>query len=147
MSLIHFNQNRFPWVPNGRTNWLDADGFVIDDFFATNINLPAMNLKEKKDKIELELAVPGFSKKDIEVTMDNNVLCISGNNKSQNEKEEEGYIRKDFNYSSFERKIKLPQEVDQKHIIEATYKDGVLKLALHKKQETTAQQKQIIAIQ
>lgn len=86
MSLINFNQNRFPWV----TNWLDTDGFFADDFFSKKNNLPAMNVKENNENFELELAIPGFAKKDIEVTMDNDVLCICGKNESKDEKKEEG---------------------------------------------------------
>lgn len=142
MSLIKFNQNRFPWA----TNWLDTDGFFADDFFSKKNNLPAMNVKENKENFELELAVPGFSKKDIEVTMDNDLLCICGKNESKDELEEEGYTRKEFSSTSFERKIQLPQGVNPDTNIKANYKDGVLKLELQKKQEAIEQPKLTIAI-
>lgn len=142
MSLINFNQNRFPWV----TNWLDTDDLFVDDLFSKKNNLPAMNVKENKSNFELELAVPGFSKKDIEVTMDQDVLCISGSNENTDEKEEEGYTRKEFSSASFERKIQLPQGVHPETEIKANYKNGVLKLELQKSQESIEQPKRTIAI-
>lgn len=143
MSLIKYNQNRFPWV----TNWLDTDSFFGDDFFSKKNNLPAMNIKENKENFELELAIPGFAKKDIEVTMDNDVLCICGKNEGKDEKKEEEYTRKEFSSSSFERKIQLPQGVNPDRDIIANYKNGVLKLELQKKQNAIEQPKRTIAIQ
>ncbi len=147
MSLITFNRDRFPWASNGNASWLNTDGFFADDLFTKESNLPAMNVKENNENFELELAVPGFSKEDIAITMDNDVLSISGKHESKDENEEDGYTRKDFSYSSFERKIQLPQGVDSSENIKAIYKDGILKLELHKKQEAIAQPKRTIAIQ
>lgn len=146
MSLIKFNRNRFPWVSDGISDWLDTDGFFTDDFFSKKTNLPAMNVKENKENFQLELAIPGFAKEDIEITMDKDMLSISGNNEQNLEEEEEGYTRKDFSYSSFERKISLPKEIDRDQTIEATYKDGVLKLELTKKAVSTEESKRKIAI-
>lgn len=146
MSLIKLNRNRLPWVSDGITNWLDTDVFFTDDFFSKKENLPAMNVKENEENFELELAVPGFSKKDIEVTMDNDILCISGKNSTNAEQEEEGYTRKDFSYASFERKVQLPQSVNQEEDIQAKYKDGVLKIQLLKKGEAKEPPKKTIAI-
>ena len=60
MSLIKFNKNRFPWINDRVSAWLDTDDFFADDFFVKDRKPPAMNVKENKDDFEIELAVPGF---------------------------------------------------------------------------------------
>lgn len=85
-----------------------------DDFFSKKNDPPAKNVKEDNENFELELAVPGFSKKNIEVTMDDDVLCICGKKESEEETEKVRYTRREFSSSSFERKIQLQQEVNPK---------------------------------
>ena len=52
---------------------------MFENDFEKGMDLPALNISEKKDKFEIELAVPGFSKEDFEVTMDEGMLTISAN--------------------------------------------------------------------
>jgi len=147
MSLIKFNKNNLPWFNDRISNWLDTDNFFSDDFFIKNRNLPAMNVKENKDDFEIELAVPGFSKKDIEVTMEDDVLHICAEKKKENVEENEEYARKEFNYSSFDRKLQLPGSVDQNEEVKAIYKNGILKLSLLKREEANEQPKKVIEIE
>ncbi len=146
MSLIKFNKNRFPWISDRVSTWLDTDDFFADDFFVRDRNIPAMNVKENKEDFEVELAVPGFSKKDIEVTMEDDVLHICAKKSKEEVEEDEEYTRREFNYSSFDRKLQLPTSVDQKEKVKATYKDGILTLNLIKKEEAKEQPKRIIDI-
>ncbi|GAA4272861.1 Hsp20/alpha crystallin family protein [Aquimarina gracilis] len=146
MSLIKFNKNRFPWFNDRIATWLDTDDFFADDFFIKDRNLPAMNVKENEKDFEIELAVPGFSKKDIEVTMEDDVLHICATQSKEEVEEEENYTRKEFNYSSFDRKLQLPNNVDQNEKVKAKYKDGILTLNLMKKEETKEPPKRIIDI-
>ena len=83
MSLVKFKRNQFPW---NKLRSLDTDGFFFDDFFAKD-NFPAMNVKEDKSDYEIELAIPGFTKKDIEVTISDDVVHIHAEKKTE-EKEE-----------------------------------------------------------
>ncbi len=146
MSLIKFNKNRFPWLHDKTPTWLDTDDFFADDFFIRERNLPAMNVKENKNDFEIELAVPGFSKKDIEVTIENDVLHICAKQEKEEVEENENYTRKEFSYNSFDRRLQLPNSVDQNEKIEAKYKDGVLTLNLSKKEEANEPPKKVIDI-
>ncbi len=146
MSLIKFNKNRFPWFNDRIATWLDTDDFFADDFFIRDKDLPAMNVKEHENDFEIELAVPGFSKKDIEVTMENEILHICAKSSKEEVEEEENYTRREFNYSSFDRKLQLPASVDQNEKVKAKYKDGILTLNLIKKEEAKEPPKRIIDI-
>lgn len=146
MSLVKFNRRRFPWIIDDVQNWMDNEDFFSDDFFVKDRNLPAMNVKEHSENFEIELAVPGFEKKDIEVTMENDVLHICANKSKEEAEEDEGYTRKEFSYQSFDRKLKLPSSVNQNEKVKATYKNGVLKLNLLKKEAAKVPPKKVIEI-
>lgn len=146
MSLIKFNKNRFPWINDRVSNWLDTDDFFADDFFVRNKKIPAMNVKENKEDFEIELAVPGFSKNDIEITMEDDVLHICAKKSKQDEVAEEGYTRREFSYNELDRKLQLPASVNQNEKVKATYKNGVLILNLTKSKEAQEQPKKIIEI-
>jgi len=132
MSLVKFNGR--PWG-----NLVSSDFFNSDDFFnggtwLNKIEEPAMNVMENEDNFEIELAAPGYDKKDFNVNIENGCLNISAENSDSKEEEKGNYSRKEFSYTSFEKSLRLPESVlDDK--IKATYKDGVLKFKLAKKEE------------
>ncbi|AXT58148.1 Hsp20/alpha crystallin family protein [Aquimarina sp. AD1] len=146
MSIIKFNKNRFPWFNDKASNWMDTDNFFSDDFFIKDRNLPAMNVKERTDDFEIELAVPGFSKKDIEITLEDDVLHICAEKRNEEVEEDNDYARREFNYSSFDRRLQMPASIDQDEKIKATYNNGVLTLNLLKKEEAKELPKKVIAI-
>ncbi|GAA4275466.1 Hsp20/alpha crystallin family protein [Aquimarina mytili] len=146
MSIIKFNKNRLPWINDRVATWMDTDDFFADDFFMRDKNVPAMNVKENKNDFEIELAVPGFSKKDIEVTLENDILHICANSSKEEVEENENYARREFNYNSFDRKLQLPSSVDQGKNVKAIYKDGILTLNLVKKEDAIEPPKRVIDI-
>lgn len=147
MSLVKFNRKKFPWINDGLANWFDTDDFFADDFFTRRVNAPAMNVKENPKNFEIELAVPGFDKKDIEVSLEDDLLHVRAEKKKEEvEENEEGYTRKEFSYNSFDRKLQMPTSVNQKKEVKATYKNGVLKLQLTKSEAAVAPPKKMIEI-
>ena len=149
MSLIKFNtRNRlFPsWNNDSLKSFLSTDDFFNNDFFDEDGLMPAMNVKEHENDFEIEFAAPGFSKKDFEVTIDDNILNVCGEKKVEKEEKEEDYTRKEFNYNSFKRSLTLPKTVNADQDIKATYKNGILKLNLLKKEEAKAQSKKVIEV-
>jgi HSP20 family protein len=116
-----FNRDIFDWTDK--------------NFSTMGSNLPSVNLKETDDKLEVELAAPGMKKEDFKVEIDNNMLMISS--EKQEEKKEErkkdNYLRKEFNYQSFYRSFYLPEYIDENKV-EASYKDGILHVAIAKKE-------------
>lgn len=143
MNLVRKNSNVvFPSI---------LDELFNSDLFegkrAVNFNAPAVNIKEGDEKFLLELAVPGLKKDDFNIEVDEGVLTISSEVKSE-AKENSGdgkYTRKEFGYSSFRRSFTLPETVDEDQI-DASYADGVLLVTLPKKQEALPKQKRLISI-
>jgi len=109
-----------------------------DDFFPVISNrtssMPAVNIRKEKKNYALELAVPGIDKKDLKIDINEDVLTISSETKSENEETKDGYKRKEFSYTSFCRSFYIPENVNRDNI-EANYKDGILTVSLPKQEE------------
>jgi len=149
MSLIKFNnRNRlFPsWNNDSLKGFFGNDDFFSNDFFEEDSLMPAMNVKEHEKDFEIEFAAPGFSKKDFEVTINDNILNVCGEKKNENEEKQEDYTRKEFSYNSFKRSLQLPKTVQTEQDVKATYKNGILKLNLQKKEEAKAKPKKVIEV-
>lgn len=124
----------WPTLGNGAwlTDFLDTDRFFDADWLRQQ-SVPAANVMETDKGFEIELAVPGLSKKDFNITVQNHILSISSEKQEEKESKEEGYTRKEFGYSSFTRSFTLPENVSEENI-HANYQDGILKIALAKKE-------------
>ena len=130
MALI----KRSDWPSLLRDSWL-SDFFDGDRFFDSDMmqrSIPAVNIVEKDDAFEIEVAAPGLEKKDFKVTVDKGVLTISAEKETRTEQKENNYTRKEFNYSNFSRSFALPETVSDEDI-KGNYQDGVLKLSVKKK--------------
>lgn len=105
-------------------------------------SIPAVNIKETEDSFSVEVAAPGKSKEDFNIELDNDVLTISSEDRKENETTEEKgrFTRKEFSYSTFKRAFSLPDSVDNTKI-SASYNNGVLEIALPKKEEAKVQEK------
>ncbi|MGB5436217.1 MAG: Hsp20/alpha crystallin family protein [Maribacter sp.] len=142
MSLVKFRKRPFG-------NLVTQDFFDMDDFFDNRSCVrnmlpdtfwngkttePALNIKETDDKFEIELAAPGFAKKDFEITIEDGCLNISAEKTISEEEKEDDYTRREFSYNAFERSLQLPESVKEEEI-KAKYKDGILRFDLVKKEE------------
>jgi HSP20 family protein len=109
-----------------------------DDFFPVvsdrTSSMPAVNIREDEKNYVLDLAIPGMDKKDLKIDINEDVLTISSETKSETEDSKDGYKRKEFSYSSFNRSFYIPENVEREKI-EANYKDGILSVALPKQKE------------
>jgi HSP20 family protein len=112
------------------------------------LTTPSMNIKEEKDQYKIELAAPGLRKEDFTIEVNQNVLTISSEKESESKdgKDNNGYERCEYNYSSFSRSVSLPDISDSSKII-AKYNDGVLTLTIPKKPEAQKNKSQKISIQ
>lgn len=131
MSLI----KRSEWPLPGNGSWL-SDLFDNEKFFDSgwlkNQSFPAVNVRETEKNFEIEVAAPGRSKKDFNISAENGVLTISSEQKEEKEQKEKGYTRKEFSFSSFSRSFSLPENANEDDI-KANYADGILKLEVAKK--------------
>jgi HSP20 family protein len=95
--------------------------------------LPAMDIEETNDKMRLTLEVPGVSPEDLEITVENNLLTVSGEKRFRREsgKDREGSHLVERRYGRFERSVMLPETVDADSIA-AHFENGVLTVELPK---------------
>ena len=109
---------------------IDSD---IPQNMAENRLIPAANVIEEKKGFRLELAVPGFTKSDIRVSVNGNrVLTIKGAQQYQSKESDNTYAREEFTHNSFQRSFLLPEMVNQDEIT-AACNNGLLTLRLSKK--------------
>ncbi len=106
--------------------------------------VPSVNIKENDKEVIIEVAAPGLTKKDFEVSVENNTLTISAHKEVEKLDEGTNYVKKEFGYENFQRSFTLPEEVFDVENIKATYKNGVLELVIPKREE---QQKKVKKIQ
>lgn len=96
--------------------------------------IPAAELSETEDTIQLKLEVPGVEAKDLTIEVTEDAVSIKGERKSETNFEEKGMSRSEFYYGTFQRVIPLPARI-QNTQVKADYKDGILNLTLPKTQE------------
>ncbi len=111
------------------------NGNDLTSFLGSEVQFsrPAANVIETDDSYKLELAVPGMSKKDIQINVEKDVLTISAE-KTDEINEGETYKRRGFNYNKFSRSFTLSDKIDVQNI-KASFKNGVLTITLAKKDE------------
>ena len=123
-------------------NWMPS---LFNDFWANHwssiiptrksSNLPAMNIIEKENCYKIELAVPGITKEDFQISITNdNELVISVNKKSETEEKDKSgkYLRCEFGYTQFKQTLLLPDNIDR-DCIEAKQENGILYIDIKKK--------------
>ena len=127
--------------------WL-KDFFNVENMFTRdgwhNGQMPAVNISEDDKTYFVEVMAPGYKKEDFKVDVEDDVLTISAETKSEsgtngNNKQ---YSRREYNYTSFTRSFRLPENAKD-DAITATYKDGILQLDVPKTKNETKSSKQI----
>ena len=95
---------------------------------------PALDVVEHADHFEVACDLPGLDQKDVDITVSSGVLTIRGEKKQERKSEKAKVYRKETWEGSFQRTISLPSTVDSEKV-EASYRDGVLRVRLPKKEE------------
>jgi HSP20 family protein len=96
--------------------------------------LPAMDLVETDEDFVLRADLPGLSEKDVNIELEDNVLTISGERKSEHEERKEGFFRVERASGSFSRSLTLPEGVNAE-AIKANFDRGVLEIRIPKPEE------------
>ena len=130
MVPVRRNQN---WMSNIFNDIFD-DNFMV----RTSTTAPAINVVEKDRSYELELAAPGMTKEDFNVTLDNEgdlVIKMEKKAEKKAEKKEEGekghYLRREWDYTKFQQTMLLPDDADREKI-SAKVDNGVLSVSIPK---------------
>ncbi len=120
------------WLPSIFTDFIFDDNFGISKVKQTT---PAINVIEVEDSYRVEVAAPGMSKEDFKIRVnDENNLIISlekREEKGEEERKDEKYLRREFSYTKFEQALFLPEDIDLDNI-NASMNSGVLKVSLPK---------------
>ena len=124
--LGYFDYDRFFHLPWGHT-------------------YPPINMMETNKSFEIELMVPGYDKKDFNISVDDNYLTVSAESKHEDEKKEGKYTRRQFELSSFTRSFHLPANANEEDV-QAKYDDGVLKLTIAKKDIIAPKLKRVVEV-
>lgn len=97
--------------------------------------VPAVNIMENADAIEICADLPGLKAEDVELTVDNGVLTLRGERRLEEQKEGETWHRVERIYGAFERTFSLPGTVDVSKI-EARFANGEMTVRLPKREES-----------
>jgi HSP20 family protein len=108
-------------------------GGAVDDN-GTSTWLPAVDIAENANGYVVNVKLPGVDKKDVKITLQNDVLTVRGEKKQESEKTGENYRRVERAYGIFQRSFTLPSSVKNSQI-EAAYDNGVLTISLPKAEE------------
>lgn len=97
-------------------------------------SVPAVNVIENTEGFKIEVAAPGLQKGDFKLNLEKNQLTISAQKEQKEEESTDKYTRREFKYNSFQRTFTLPNSVDGEKIV-ASYNEGILSIALPKREE------------
>jgi len=106
-----------------------------DLFNEEGMLVPAFDISETEKAYMITGEIPGIDSKELDITLLDGILTIKGEKKKEKEDTDENYHRVERHYGSFQRNFRIPEKVKTDKL-DATYKDGVLKLTLPKAEVT-----------
>ena len=139
MNLV---KKQIPWFPS-----------LLDELFYSDWNTqmqtfnqgPPVNILENDKDFLVSLAVPGKTKDDFEIAIDNGILSLATKEKKEKVLEKGKFKRKEFDFNYFKRTFIIPDSVDSSNI-DCHYKNGVLQLTLPKYEEAQPQPRKLISV-
>jgi len=133
MSIVRYNSALNDFVPTTFSN-------LIDRFFTESVGrsggaaysfVPRVDVFEDEKGFDVHVAVPGMSKEDFKIDLNDNLLTISGERKFTKERKENNFHAVETQYGNFSRSFSLPENVDAAKI-SAKYNNGILELNIPK---------------
>ena len=139
--IMNLISNRTKFIPSILDDLINLDW----NYDRHTFSVPAVNIKELDTHFEIELAIPGKNKNDFEIEIEDGLLSISSSFNKEQKEDNSKLTRIEFDYNSFKRTFSIPESVDSSKI-EATYKGGILKISLSKRDEALPQPKKLIKV-
>ena len=136
MNLVRFHNPRY----NANRTLVDElfNNFFRNDYHEDYVKncgtSPATNVFETDKEFRIEVLLPGFTKKDLQLNVHNNLLTIKVEKEKEEKSEEYKYAHREFGAVNFEKQYRLPKTVDTDKI-SAKFDNGVLNVELPKKEE------------
>ncbi|MGE3840381.1 MAG: Hsp20/alpha crystallin family protein [Vicinamibacterales bacterium] len=146
MALVRFDPFRELATMQDRVNRIFGEAYgrrPDDDLMMRGDWLPPVDIFEnEKGEIVLRAELPGLSKEDIDLRVENNTLTIRGERRKDIDVKDEKYHRVERTYGTFTRSFSVPNTVDAANV-SADYKNGVLTVVLPVKEEAKPRQIQV----
>ena len=138
MSLIRYNSALNDYTPTSFNNLIDRffNGKLTRGGGSAYSFVPRVDIIEEDKAFEVHVAVPGMSKDDFKIDLNDNFLTISGERKFNREKKEDNFYSVETNYGTFSRSFTLPENVDADKI-SAKYVNGILEVTIPKDEKKT----------
>jgi HSP20 family protein len=138
MKLVQYDNSGLAWPTFGRLANLQEE---LGRLFETPLRswAPALDVHEDKDSFVIRTELPGLRREDIDVSLHDGAVIISGERKSEEVKEGVEVHRQERYYGKFQRALTLPAPVSGDKV-KAQYKDGVLTVTLPKVEEAKPKQ-------
>jgi HSP20 family protein len=111
-----------------------SEGFGFEQPLTSGTLLPPVDISEDDHNITLKAEIPGVKVEDVAVTLEDNVLTITGERKFKEEENKENFHRIERRYGKFTRSFTLPAGIDAENV-KAAFEDGVLNITLPKREE------------
>jgi HSP20 family protein len=133
MKLMQYQRPSLAWPTFGRLTGLQDE---LERLFESPMTgwAPALDVHEDKDSFSIRLELPGMKREDIEVSLQDGSLIISGERKEEAVSEGTEVHRQERRYGKFTRTLTLPTAVVADKVA-AQYKDGILTVTLPKAEE------------
>jgi len=110
--------------------------------FARGAWSPRVDIFEEKDSLIVEAELPGLNREDFDLSVENNILTLKGERKFEKKENTDNFHRVERSYGAFTRQFTLPQTVTAEGAT-ADFDNGVLRIALPKREETKARKIEI----
>ena len=95
---------------------------------------PKIDISEDEKNIYVDSELPGMKKNDIKISLNDNILTISGEKKSEKKEKDLSFYRNERIYGAFSRSFTIPGEINPDNI-DAKFEDGILKIVIEKMKE------------
>ena len=116
------------------TNW--------ENMNLTKSYTPKVNITEDRDTFNIKMELPGLTREDVKLAVENNVLSVSGQKKEETKTEDKNVIVNELFYGEFSRNFNLSKDI-KIDAIDAEFKDGILNITLPKVEEAKPVVKEI----
>jgi len=145
MELVRWRPRRdLPALPDDAERMFDRvlRGWMGPVSFSEFSWNPVVDVSETNDEVVVKAEMPGMSKDDIDISVEDNQLILSGEKKQEQEEKEADYYRVERSYGSFRRIFTLPARVDVGKV-QASYQNGVLTVRVPKAEAAKARKIEI----
>ena len=131
MSLVHYKPGNLFGQFDNEINRLFFNAHATDAANQTQDWTPAVDIREEENRYVLEADIPGISREDLDITLEDSVLTIKGERTVNSEGNSAGYRRRERTHGSFVRQFTLPDTVNAE-AISAAVVNGVLEIGIPK---------------